>query len=521
MKIKHKLPLAFAAVLALLVAAALVGIFALRQSLHTFSGDVQQRYDQERQVRELQAEFKTQVQEWKNTLLRGADPKLLQSYWNAFQAEEAKVAKSSSALEAALPPGDARDLIVQFRAAHSNMGKGYRAGYEAFVAGGFVPSVGDQSVRGMDREPTKLLDAAGERIASESQAEATHAAKNGEAAIVLSLVVMAAVTALGILVGFLFSRSIVGPLDTAVGIAEAVASGDLTGSIDARGKDETAALLRALKAMQDKLAHIVVAVRASAEGVATASSEIAQGNLDLSSRTEEQAAALEETAASMDELGATTRNNAENASRAGALARNASEVAELGGKVVGDVVSTMREINRNSARVGDIIGVIDSIAFQTNILALNAAVEAARAGEQGRGFAVVASEVRALAQRSAAAAKEVKTLVAESVSSTSQGAAQVDTAGQTIQKIVESISQLSTIVQEMVTANGEQSLGVGQVGEAIVQIDRATQQNAALVEESAAAAASLEGQAQQLVREVAVFKIATVSSANSPYKLTA
>ncbi|MCZ2496161.1 HAMP domain-containing protein [Xylophilus sp. Kf1] len=508
MKIKHKLPLAFGAVLALLVAAALVGIFALRQSLDTFSGDVQQRYDQERQVRAVQAEFKTQVQEWKNTLLRGADPKLLQTYWTAFQAAEAKVAAGSSRLEASLAPGDARNLVVQFRDAHARMGVGYRAGYQAFVDGGFVPSVGDQSVRGMDREPTKLLDAAGDRIAADSEAEAAAAAEKGRFAIVLSLTVMAAVTALGIVVGMLFSRTIVRPLDAAVGIAESVASGDLTGVIDARGQDETASLLRALATMQQKLAHIVVAVRASAEGVASASSQIAQGNLDLSSRTEQQAAALEETAASMDELGATTRHNAESAVRAGALARGASEIAGLGGRAVGDVVATMQEINRNSARVGDIIGVIDSIAFQTNILALNAAVEAARAGDQGRGFAVVAAEVRALAQRSAAAAREVKVLVTESVASTSLGASQVHTAGQTIEKIVGSIDQLSAIVQEIATANSEQSLGVGQIGEAVGQIDRVTQQNAALVEESAAAAASLETQARQLVREVAVFRVA-------------
>ena len=521
MKIKHKLPLAFAAVLALLVAAALVGIFQLKHSLDTFSDDVQEAYAHERQVRALQAEFKTQVQEWKNTLLRGADPKLLQTYWTAFQAEEAKVARSSAALESALAPGEARDLVVQFRAAHATMGTGYRTGYEAFVAGGFVPSVGDRSVRGMDREPIKLLDAAGDRIAADSQSEADAAAASGHAAIVLSLAVMAGVTVLGVLVGFIFSRTIVKPLDAAVGVAEAVASGDLTRPIDTRGQDETAALLRALQAMQQKLSHIVVAVRSSAEGVASASSQIAQGNLDLSSRTEEQASALEQTAASMEEFSATTRHNAESAGRAGVLARNASEIAAKGGREVGDVVSTMQEINRNSARVGDIIGVIDGIAFQTNILALNAAVEAARAGEQGRGFAVVAAEVRALAQRSAAAAKEVKLLVSESVTSTSQGAAQVDTAGRTIEKIVASIDQLSTIVQEMATANSEQSLGVGQIGEAIGQIDRVTQQNAALVEESAAAAASLEGQAKQLVREVAVFKVAASDPIDARYRLTA
>jgi methyl-accepting chemotaxis protein len=506
MKIRHKLPLSFVIVLTLVVGAALFGIVSLRASLNTFSGEVQKGFDQERQVRIVEASFKTQVLAWKETLLRGNDPKAVN--WNAFLAEEEKVAKGTLTLEAELPPGPARDLLAQFRQAHLAMGEGYRKGYKTFSETGFVPAAGDMSVRGIEREPTQMLQAAAQRIAADSQEVAEAAAAKGRSAILLSLALMGVVTVIGTVVGIVFSRAIVRPLDAAVGLSEAVAGGDLTREIDVQGQDETASLLLALQSMQGRLTHIVKAVRNTAEGVATASSEIASGNLDLSNRTEQQAAALEETASTMDELGTTARNNAENADKASKLARTTSEVAELGGKVVGDVVTTMREINQHSARVGDIIGVIDGIAFQTNILALNAAVEAARAGEQGRGFAVVASEVRALAQRSATAAQEIKALVQQSVSVTSHGTTQVAKAGETIEKIVGSISQLVIIVQEMANASGKQSQGVGKAGEAITQIDRTTQQNAALVEQSAAAAASLETQAQQLVREVAVFKLA-------------
>ena len=297
-------------------------------------------------------------------------------------------------------------------------------------------------------------------------------------------------------------------LQRAHATAQAVAAGDLSVSLDARGQDELAHLLKALQAMRDSLASVVSNVRENADSVATASAQIAQGNIDLSSRTEEQASALQQTAASMDELSTTVRHNADNARQASELAQGATEVAVRGGAVVGDVVSTMKGIDDASRRVTEIIGVIDGIAFQTNILALNAAVEAARAGDQGRGFAVVASEVRALAGRSAEAAKEIKMLINTSVERVEQGTLLVDRAGSTMTDVVDSIQRVTSIMGEISSASSEQASGVAQIDTAVTQMDQATQQNAALVEQSAAAAESLKSQAQQLVQAVAVFRTA-------------
>ena len=302
------------------------------------------------------------------------------------------------------------------------------------------------------------------------------------------------------------ARNISGPLQLAIGLAKRVAQGDLTAQVLVTSKDETGELMQALKDMNASLLNIVGEVRSGTETIATASAQIASGNLDLSSRTEQQAGSLEETASSMEELTSTVQQNAESARQANGLVNSASEVATKGGAVVSQVITTMGSINASSRKIVDIIGVIDGIAFQTNILALNAAVEAARAGEQGRGFAVVASEVRNLAQRSAGAAKEIKTLIDDSVEQVDIGTHLVDQAGATMQEIVDSVHRVSAIVGQISAASDEQRSGIEQVNQAIAQMDQVTQQNAALVEQAAAAAASMQEQAAGLATVVSVFK---------------
>src|SRR5450830_157590 len=313
--------------------------------------------------------------------------------------------------------------------------------------------------------------------------------------------------AFGVVCAWLLTMGIVRPLRTAVDIARKVADGDLTAQIDASAKDETGQLLQALQDMNTSLLNIVGEVRSGTDSIATSSTQIAAGNQDLSSRTEEQAGSLEETASSMEELTSTVKQNADNARQANQLAASAAQVAVKGGAVVAQVVGTMESINASSNKIVDIISVIDGIAFQTNILALNAAVEAARAGEQGRGFAVVASEVRNLAQRSASAAKEIKTLIGASVEQVNAGSMLVAQAGSTMNDIVDSVQRVSDIITEITAASSEQSVGIDEINRAIGQMDALTQQNAALVEESAAAAESMQHQAHNLAQVVSVFKL--------------
>ena len=319
--------------------------------------------------------------------------------------------------------------------------------------------------------------------------------------------------ACGAVFGVLLTRGITRPLARAVGLAQQVAAGDLTARIEVSSRDEVGELLAALKRMNGNLLKTVTEVRAGTETIVTASRQIASGNLDLSSRTEEQASSLEETASSMEELTSTVRQNADNARQANTLARSASEVAVRGGEVVSQVVTTMASINESSKKIGDIIAVIDGIAFQTNILALNAAVEAARAGEQGRGFAVVASEVRNLAQRSAAAAREIRGLITDSVAKVDAGGQLVQQAGATMDEIVQGITRVTDIMSGIASASAEQTMGIEQVNAAITQMDDVTQQNAALVEEAAAAAASLEEQAATLSQLVSTFKVDAADAA--------
>lgn len=330
------------------------------------------------------------------------------------------------------------------------------------------------------------------------------------------IVAMLISIAIGFFMAIWLAKIVSTPLKNAVSLAQSIAAGDLTCRVEPESACETGQLIRALGEMNTSLLNVVSEVRTGTEQINGAATEIANGNLDLSSRTEEQASSLEETASSMEEITATVRHNSENARQANVLSQTATSIAEKGGSVVSEVVSTMTSINESSKKIVDIISVIDGIAFQTNILALNAAVEAARAGEQGRGFAVVASEVRSLAQRSASAAKEIKELINDSVEKVGQGTRLVDSAGTTMQEVVESVKRVSDIISEITAAGQEQSSGIDQINQAIMQMDSVTQQNAALVEEAAAAAATMQVQAANLVQVVSVFKIDQTSSYNAP-----
>ncbi|KWU21778.1 methyl-accepting chemotaxis protein [Achromobacter xylosoxidans] len=363
-------------------------------------------------------------------------------------------------------------------------------------------------------ETLPLLDGLQDRVIEISRiqsAEMVDAGADSQRVIdnagMLNLILSAMAVVLGGLFAWRVSKSITAPLAQAVSVAETVARGDLGQPILAVTRDETGRLLRALHDMQDKLAGAVRTIRAGSETISSAAGQIAAGNTDLSSRTEEQAASLEETAASMEELASTVKQNADNARQANQLAASASEVAQRGGAVVSAVVSTMGDISASSRKISEIVSVIDGIAFQTNILALNAAVEAARAGEQGKGFAVVAGEVRSLAQRSAQAAREVKTLIEASVSKVAEGAGQAENAGTTMQEVVASVKRVTDIMGEIAAASQEQASGIEQVNRAVSQMDEVTQQNAALVEEAAAAAGSMQDQAHALVRAVGVFRL--------------
>ncbi|MEM5446733.1 methyl-accepting chemotaxis protein [Paraburkholderia guartelaensis] len=507
MKLSRKIPLAFAASLTLMSAGAFYGIHTLNQAIDTYRTTVQDAAANERMVSATLVEFKLQVQEWKDTLLRGKDPQKLDRYWSAFQKRERTVNDLAAGLETKLPEGEARTLVAQFAEAHEAMGQGYRKGFEAFKAAGADPVAGDTVVAGVDRAPAQLLDRAAQIIAATNAQVAAQAAVQAAHATIVSAVLMVAAFLLALAGGVLFSRTVTSPLGRAVDFAREVADGDLSTDLHAHGDDETAELLTALSKMQTSLARVVSEVRANAEGVATASAQIASGNQNLSSRTEEQAASLEETAASMEELTSIVRMNAQNAEHVSSLAGTAAQTAARGGTVMRGVVGTMQSIADSSSKVGEIIGLIDGIAFQTNILALNAAVEAARAGEQGRGFAVVAGEVRTLAQRSASAAREIKALIEQSKVHVESGSFQVADAGHIIDGIVEAVQRVSGTVQEISTASREQSTGIEQVNIAVTQMDEVTQQNAALVEEASAATYALAEQAHALRETVSAFRL--------------
>jgi methyl-accepting chemotaxis protein-1 (serine sensor receptor) len=464
-------------------------------------------------ARSAQVEFKIQVQEWKNILVRGHDPAQLDKYTKAFvksgQATNAELQK----LSALLGKLNLRTpLVDEASKMHDELGKNYLVALKQFdSANPESYKIVDKAVQGMDRAPTKkideivdFIDAQTKKNAAESVAAADAARRS---ATVTLLVVLVVTSLVGAAIVWWIVQGITRPLGQAIDIAKTVAAGDLRYDVDVTSRDEVGELLAALKQMSGNLSDIVSRVRTGTDAITSASSEVATGSMDLSSRTEQQAASLEETASSMTELTSTVRQNNDNATQARKLADEASNVAVRGGATVSEVVQTMGAINDASRKIVDIIGVIDGIAFQTNILALNAAVEAARAGEQGRGFAVVAGEVRNLAHRSAAAAKEIKELIGNSVERVEAGSRLVGEAGVTMEEVVNSVRRVTSIIGEIAMATGEQSRGIEQISDAISQMDSVTQQNAALVEEAAAAAEALQQQAAGLAAAVAVFKV--------------
>jgi methyl-accepting chemotaxis protein len=457
----------------------------------------------------------------RNTLVL-LDPSKVKLELAQVKAANQSIRERTSKLDALMQTGPDRQLIATLATTRAK----YLAGQEEFlktVAGYKIEQATDFLMTDFKAPQLAYRTALNAIIAVQMQ-RVDASSKDSRSTYLQARNLTLALTAIALLltggVAFFITRSIVRPLREAVVIARRVADGDLTGPIEVNSGDETGAMMQSLKDMNDSLTRTITRLRQSSETIATASREIATGNADLSSRTESQASSLEQTASSMEELTETVRQNAEHAREANALVISASGFAVKGGDVVGQVVMTMNSITESARKIADIIGVIDSIAFQTNILALNAAVEAARAGEQGRGFAVVAAEVRNLAQRSATATREIKGLIGDSVDKVSTGSKLVDEAGKTMHEIVTSVNHVVQIMGEITAASQEQSAGIAEVNQAITQMDEMTQQNAALVEQAAAAAESMQDQAIELTGAMAIFKINEAALAPTQLRLT-
>jgi methyl-accepting chemotaxis protein len=508
LKIGQRLALGFAIVLGLSILTTILGIVKLDAVADTAQNMLNEPVRKDRLISDWNNNIALAVQRT-TAIVKSSDPSLVQVFAASAAETDKKAAAYLKEVEPLLTSAEEKQTFAQMM----EVRKDYKGGRQKAIA---LKEAGQEqeSNEVYDKvyipaaqvylaNMAKLLKIQRDRV--DELGGQIQAIKQESRRTVILLAALC--TAFGILCAWWMGRSIVLPIREAVEVAQRVAAGDLSADPQVRSRDEIGQLQSALKHMNDQLLRMVREIRGGSDAIATASSQIAAGNHDLSSRTEQQAGALEETASSMEELNATVSHTADNARQASQLAAAASIVAGRGGAVVAQVVETMASIDASSKKISDIIGVIDGIAFQTNILALNAAVEAARAGEQGRGFAVVASEVRNLAHRSAAAAKEIKELISDSVEKVDSGARLVGEAGATMGEIVGSVQRVTDIIGQITAATGEQRSGIGQINQAISQMDQVTQQNAALVEEAAAASAAMQDQAQQLARVVSVFKL--------------
>ena len=516
LKIAAKLALLGTVLLAATMVVGLEGWHALSNT-HTLQIESAQtlgRYSRAADTaRVAQVEFKKQVQEWKDLLLRSSDAAALATHQQAFIAQSDKTTAALQQLRSQLSAlAVSLDGVDNAIATHASLQTSYLDALRHFdVADANSPHVVDALVKGIDRAPTTAIDAIVASVMQQAQASDERIQQTSadayRLACTLLLVVVAGALVLGIAAIGLLSRSITGPVRQAVGVAQAVAAGDLRADVEVVSTDETGQLLVALNDMNQRLRHIVSEIREGATTISCATQQIAAGNLDLSARTEQQAASLEETAASMQHFTDSVQLNATHARNATSLAQTAAQAARDGGVVMSEAVRSMEQINAASKRIVDIIAVVEAIAAQTNILALNAAVEAARAGTQGRGFAVVASEVRSLAQRSADAAREVKALIRESVATIDAGTQLIQRASHTMDGVVESAGSVTRIVEAIATATVDQATGIAEVNDAVNQMDQVTQGNAALVEQAAAAADAVQNKASGLVQSVSFFQL--------------
>ena len=509
LKIGTRLGLGFGVVIVLLLVVAFIAVSRIAMINKATDEILNDRYVKVTVAQDIQTEVNVQARYLRNAIIGAADPAEVTASLAKLDASVKQNVQNLAKLKSLLNTEKGKALFATL-IERRNVYASTRDATVKLLVDGQPDLAGKYLLKelvGPQNAFFESIDALADFQESLMKKSGEQAEADGAFAVRVTVALSAIAALAAALIGWLITRSITIPVNHAVTLAQTVAAGDLSSRIEVQSKDEIGSLMQALKDMNQSLNSIVGQVRVSTDEIATATGEVATGNMDLSSRTEQQASALEETASSMEELTSTVKQNSDNARQANQLAVSAVEVARQGGVVVDEVVTTMGQINESAAKISDIIGVIDGIAFQTNILALNAAVEAARAGEQGRGFAVVASEVRNLAQRSAGAAKEIKTLINDSVARVDAGNRLVAKAGTTMTEVVASIQRVTDIMGEITVASREQEVGIEQINQAVTEMDTVTQQNAALVEEAAAATGALEQQAAHLAQVVSVFKL--------------